>query len=163
MSTPPPSNIRYLFLYRVVDGKRQRIRLTVDDQMTILHEEPCYENGTPLKATEEEASEETASSLSSGDAAHVQVLKSRGYGLHIENGKVFIDNMPSLEKIIANFFIPGAECTFGGCEALRQAYLEERAALPNDGASCDVSVLQQKYRNVILTKFRSNFPTPTVS
>lgn len=163
MNNPPQANIRYLFFYRIVDGKRQRVRLTVDDQMTILHEEPCYANGTPMSAATEDAAEEISASLSSGNAAHIQVLKSRGYGLHIEKGKVFIDSVPNLEKIISNFFVPGAECMFPGCEELRQSYLEERAALPNDGASCDVSVLQQKYRNVILMKFRPNIKTPTVS
>jgi hypothetical protein len=150
---------RYLFLYKIVGGIRQRLRITVDTTMTILAEETCGEDGMPLT---EEYNEEDTLPLSAGDEAHVEVLKARGYDFHIKNGKVYIDSYPASEQMVNKFFIPETPCMFIGCEELRKSYLEERQALPGDGNSCRVSSLQHKYRSVIMDMLRNN-KTPTVS
>jgi hypothetical protein len=159
MNAPEQPETRYLFLYKIIGGLRQRLRLTVDTTMTILAEEICREDGMPLT---EESHEENTLPLSAGDEAHVEVLKARGYDFHIKNGKVYIDSYPESEQMANKFFIPEAPCMFPGCEELRKSYLEERQAIPGDGNSCRVSSLQHKYRSVIMDMLRKN-KTPTVS
>jgi hypothetical protein len=160
MNDPEQPETRYLFLYKIVGGLRQRLRFTLDTSMTIISEETCGEDGMLLT---EKPHEEDTLPLSTGDAAQVQLLKSRGYEFRIKNGKVYIDSSPESEQMVAKFFIPDTPCMFPGCEELRKSYLEERQAMAGEGASCRVSSLQRKYRSVIMDMLRQNIRTPTVS
>jgi hypothetical protein len=142
---------RTIFLYRNLEGVRQKFRFTVDKNMTILGEEPCQENGLPFSVS----LDRTDPSIR--DAAleatpYVKDLKARGFEYHITDGKVHIDKIPPMELKIAQFFIPDAACPFENCEHLRAKYLEERKAMEDkEGkcSSCDIGTLQRKYTTVI--------------
>jgi hypothetical protein len=147
------TSVRHIFLYRVVDGKRQKFRFTIDAQMTIVTEEPCHENGVPFDVTEHLKSKNLQTEAAIAASPQLKQLKSRGFEFHISEGQVHLDHIPELELHIAQFYIPEVECPFPGCESLRAKYLAELAELQGGErvcSSCEIGDLQQKYRNVIV-------------
>ena len=144
---------RYIFLYRMIDGKRQKMRFTVDDTLTIMAEEPCHENGIPYTTTDRLKQQDKHLEAAIAASPQLSTLKERGVQFHLEQGKVYLDHVPELEQQIAQFYLPNTKCPFPGCEALRTRYLEELKSLENEEGkcrSCDVGSLQRKYRNVII-------------
>ena len=136
---------KYLYLNRVVSGRLQKFKFTLDANYTILSEEPCHADGTLLNTHNNEPGTVNPTAMQ---------LKQRGYEFHIRKpGQHLIEKVPQKEVQIAQFFVPDAPCPFQGCEALRKAYLDERRVLEeqHDGKcpACESGSLQRKYRTII--------------
>lgn len=132
-------------MYRIVNGKRQKFRFSVDSSLVILEETPCKENGIPI-------TKNTVKDLPNNSSD--QVLQERGYGFHkTEDGSTFIDKVPKSELKINAFFVLHTPCDFPNCEELRKAYMRERQKLEDDSdgpcPTCVYASLQRKYSNMI--------------
>lgn len=133
--------------------KRQKYRITVDNHMTIVAEEPCHETGVPFAVTEKLLSQNRQTEAALASSPQIQEMQRRGIQFHLEGGKIMIDKVPEIEIKIAQFFVPEAACPWPGCESLRAQYLKELSSLAGaDGecSDCERGTLQKKYRQVIL-------------
>ena len=143
--------IRYLYMYRVVGGQKQKFRFTLDRTFTIVEESPCREDGTLYNASGEMAP--------TADTVQNMELKKRGYQTHTTDTTTYIDRVPEREAMIHSFFVPTLPCKFDGCEELRVAYFQERDAIAkkNGGTcpGCQMSKLQRKYKTIIEEQFTS--------
>jgi len=144
---PPVPDVRYMYLYRVINGQKQKFRFTVDPQLTILEEVPCREDGAVL-------SEIASSKLTIPANISDREIYRKGYSFHkLSEDSTFIDGVPPTEAKLHAFFIPHEPCPFPGCEPLREAYLEERRKLAETHGgvcpSCQAGALQRKYKTIV--------------
>ena len=120
-----------LHLFRMVDGERRAVTLTLDASRLILSE-TLGSKPAPI-ATSDEGRE--------------QHLLLRGVAFHKdENGRTIIDSVPAREQEVISFFSLGKPCWFEGCEELRAEYQKEYEGIGGANCqACDHGALIRKY------------------
>ena len=120
-----------LHLFKMVDGERRAITLTIAPDRLILSEEL---GSVPVP-------------VGSSDEERERNLLNRGVTFHKdEQGRTIIDSIPAREQEIISFFSLTKPCWFTGCEELRRQYQLEYEALGGiDCPSCDHGALIRKF------------------
>jgi hypothetical protein len=123
---------KVLHLFRVVGGKRVKIRFVVDEQMTILEEtetqEPAKNPDSRIKAD----------------------LDARGIKYETQDGKLVITHVPELERKSIEALTNIDKCWFEGCREIVEAYIQEGKTLPSDCPACQKGALIRKYRQLLI-------------
>ena len=121
-----------LRLFRIVDGTKKAVKITIDEDRLIVGEE--YSDPVGGQSTPKDAR----------DAA----LAGSGIKFHTDDqGRTIIDSVPQKEQEVISFFVPGKPCWFPGCEALRAEYAAELAAIGGANCTnCQQGALIRKYR-----------------
>jgi hypothetical protein len=120
-----------LHLFRMVDGERRAVTLTIDPSRLILSEEL---GSSPILLG------------SSTDDREANLIH-RGVGFHKdEQGRTIIDSVPAREQEVISFFSLTKPCWFEGCEELRKEYLAEYEAIGGANCqACDHGALIRKF------------------
>lgn len=132
-----------LFLYRKQEnGSRLRVEIKIDDEMTILSEDPTEEQ--PFGPATKTADPKTEAPI--GDA----YMDEAGIERTVTDGKILITSVPPRESKIFSFFSRMSPCWFEGCEELKTQYFEELQQLKDAKCkACDEGKLIRKYRGKI--------------
>lgn len=108
-----------LHLFKMVDGERRSVTLTLSPDLLIINEE-LGSKPIPLG--------------SSTDDRETNLIR-RGVAFHKdEQGRTVIDSIPAREQEIISFFSLTKPCWFEGCEELRAEYQKAYEAI--GGANC---------------------------
>lgn len=182
MSTPqetketpvaPAEELKSIFMYRMWDRQKIRWKFEVDKDMVIIREGPVDPNFSsnlpvgmmgrppipahiPIKERlgPAEIAAQQAKHAAESLERHKKSLDARGIKYkHLENGSILIEEIPTKEKQIMQFFDLKQACPdISGMQTIRDAYKTEHTSLGGNACpSCQLNGLMRKYRNILET------------
>jgi hypothetical protein len=153
--TEPKPKARVIYMYRMVQGNKVRWKFEVDSQMVILNEGPAENQSLAVQHNVSLPGSKPVDLQPDKMAQYKKVLEERGITYSTTaTGQVIIQDIPSKEKIIMQFFDLNAPCPdVAGLEDIREKFKQEYekaggAACP----SCQLNTLQRKYREILKHK-----------
>lgn len=151
----PTRKLRNIFMFRMVQGNKIRWKFEVDDQMVIVNEGPAEVQDPAAQKGDAIPGPRPITVPPDAMAQYKKVLEERGIKYSMTpNGQVVINDIPTNEKIIMQFFDLNAPCPdVDGLAAIRERYKQEYdqaggAACP----ACQLNTLQRKYREILKAK-----------
>ena len=159
----PAAAVRSIYMYRMVEGNKIRWKFQVDPQMVIISEGPAENQDTAAQKSNIVPSPISANP--DALAQYKKVLEERGIKYSVTaSGQVVVNEVPSSEKLIMQFFDINAPdptiLAIPDIGAIRERYKEEYtqaggAACP----ACQLNGLQRKYREILKARI-DNVTTP---
>lgn len=150
---------KFIHFYRVIDGRRVRFRLTLDDSNTEVSLLPV--EAGPALPLDPSIPANAPPELK----AYLATLLSQGYKFRVSDDlKIHMLYTPPERLALAYFFLDEHPCWFPECEQLRQEYkeaLRSRSATGEieDCAGCDIVAIRRQFEAKVLPYLTSNLAT----
>jgi hypothetical protein len=148
MSETAPKNLKKIYMYKMIQGNKVRWKFEVDSDMVIVSEGPAEIQASNIPPAA--PGPKPVTMQPDAMAQYKRVLEERGIKYSMtEGGQIVVNEIPTTEKTIMQFFDLNAPCPDGLAD-VRDRYKYEYdqaggAACP----ACQLNGLQRKYREIL--------------